>query len=94
MPIDGGTVRHVSGLARLGLEDAEVDRAAEQLAVILDAVDHLQAADIRGLDPTLRVGDPGTPCRADQVEPSLPVERALAGASGREANLLRVAAIQ
>jgi len=94
MPIDRDAVRHVAELARLGLDPADVERAAEQLTVILRAVDELQAADIAGIDPTLQVGDPGTPTRSDTVEPSLPVERALAGTLSQEAGLIRVAQIQ
>ncbi len=62
--------------------------------MILHAVDELQGADTNGIDPTLQVGDPGTPTRPDAVEPCLSVDRALAGAPSHEAGFLRVAAIQ
>ncbi len=94
MPIDPAVVRHVADLARLGLDEEEVGRAADQLGVILTAVDQLQDADTSGIDPTLQVGDPGDADRPDTVDPSLPVDRALAGAANREADLIRVPAIQ
>ena len=35
-PVDEAEIRHVAGLARIDLEEAEIDRFAEQFADILD----------------------------------------------------------
>jgi len=48
-------VRHIAKLARLKIEDAEVEKFATELTSILDYVDMLQEVDTEGVEPTAQV---------------------------------------
>ncbi len=78
--IDRAQVLHVARLARLELTDAEVDQAARELSTILDHVERIGELDLDAVPPTSHVVEVTTPLRADEPEPSLPVEEALAAA--------------
>ena len=45
-------VRHVAGLARLGLTDREVQEMGEQLDAILDSVEKIRELDLADTPPT------------------------------------------
>jgi aspartyl-tRNA(Asn)/glutamyl-tRNA(Gln) amidotransferase subunit C len=83
-------VRHVARLARLRLNEAELEEMREQLSSILDYFDMLQEVDVTGVSPTAQVTDVVNVVRRDEVRPSLPVEEALAGAPHREGNYFKV----
>lgn len=74
--ITGDDVRHVAKLARLRIDDAEVDTFAEQLAAILDHAADIEALDIGDVAPTshpvpfdnvLRADEPGACLDRDEV---------------------------
>lgn len=71
---------HVARLARLELSDEDVQRMAGELSKVLDYVEHIRELDLRGVQPTSHVVDVAGVVRADEPEPSLPVEVALASA--------------
>ena len=83
-------VRHVARLARLRLNDTELEEMREQLSSILNYMDMLQEVDVEGVPATAQVTDVVNVVRTDVVEPSLPVEEALAGAAYREGNFFKV----
>jgi aspartyl-tRNA(Asn)/glutamyl-tRNA(Gln) amidotransferase subunit C len=83
-------VRHVARLARLRLTDAELEQMQQQLSSILDYMDMLQEVDVEGVPPTAQVTDVVNVVRPDLVQPSLPVEEALAGAAHREGDFFKV----
>jgi len=67
--IDAATVRRVAHLARLGLDEAELLRSAEQLGTILQHFRTLQAVDTTGVEPLVNsLGDSGLPA-ADVIAP-------------------------
>ncbi len=67
--IDTATVRRVAHLARLGLDEAEIQRTAEQLGTILGHFHALQAVDTTGVEPLVHaLGDSGVPA-ADVIVP-------------------------
>jgi len=48
-------VIHLAMLAKLALNDEEIDRYSVEISRILDYVEQLQAVDISGLEPTSQV---------------------------------------
>ncbi len=86
-------VRHIARLARLGLEDAEVDRFASQLSEILDYFERLRQVDTEGVPPTAHTLPLHNVFRDDQPAPSMDPEQTLANAPQREDDLFRVRAV-
>jgi aspartyl-tRNA(Asn)/glutamyl-tRNA(Gln) amidotransferase subunit C len=78
--IDREEVRHVARLARLALSDEEVERMAVELAGVLDHIATISELDLDGVAPTSHVMVVENALRRDEPRPSLPRERALAGA--------------
>ena len=67
-------------LARLRLDEDEVERMADELSSILEHVERINELDLDGVEPTSHVIDVENVLRADEPRPSLPRERALANA--------------
>ena len=84
MKISREEVRHVARLARLDLEDAELDKMADQLGGILEYMDTLNRVDTEGVAPTAHAVSLTTPLRADELRPHLDREAALANAPERD----------
>jgi aspartyl-tRNA(Asn)/glutamyl-tRNA(Gln) amidotransferase subunit C len=78
--IDREQVLHVARLARLELSDDEVGRMASELSGVLDHIERIGELDLDGVEPTSHVVALENVLRADEPAPSLPRERALAGA--------------
>jgi aspartyl-tRNA(Asn)/glutamyl-tRNA(Gln) amidotransferase subunit C len=83
-------VEHVASLARLGLTDAEMDRMAEQLNRILEAIGTLQSVDTSTVGPTAQVIALENVMREDIARPGLAREAALANAPLRDGDHVRV----
>lgn len=73
-------VHHVARLARLELSDEESERMAAELSKVLDHIEKIRELDLAGVEPTSHVLDVVNVLRADDPEPSLPRELALASA--------------
>ncbi len=78
--IDREQVLHVARLARLRLDDAEVDAMAGELSGILGHVDRIRQIDLEGVAPTSHVVQLENVLRADEPWQSLPPQVALANA--------------
>ena len=78
--IDRDQVLHVAKLARLRLDDAEVEAMAGGLSGILEHVDRIADLDLEGVEPTSHVVVLENVQRADVPWTSLPREVALANA--------------
>lgn len=78
--LERAQVLHVARLARLELSDDEVERMAGELSKVLDHIEKIRELDLQGVRPTSHVIDVAGVLRADQPEPSLPVEAVLASA--------------
>lgn len=78
--IDREQVLHVARLARLRLDDAEVETMAGELSGILGHVDRISDLDLDGVEPTSHVVQLENVLRADEPWQSLPPEVALANA--------------
>ena len=70
-------VLHVARLARLRLEEQEIDRMSRELSSVLDHIEKISELDLGGVPPTSHVIDVENVLRADEPRPSRPVERVL-----------------
>jgi aspartyl-tRNA(Asn)/glutamyl-tRNA(Gln) amidotransferase subunit C len=80
MAISRADVQHVARLARLGLEDDELDRLAAELNHILEAMDALRRLDTSANPPTAQVIPLRNVMRDDVPRPSWPVQDILRNA--------------
>lgn len=83
-------VRYLARLARLELSDPEVELFAGQLEVILAAVARVGEVAAADVPPTSHAVPMTNVLRADEVRPSLPREKVLAGAPAVEDDKFRV----
>jgi aspartyl-tRNA(Asn)/glutamyl-tRNA(Gln) amidotransferase subunit C len=84
-------VAHLARLARLALDDDELDRLASQLDVILGAVAKIgEVSDAEGVKPMTHAVPLENVMRPDEIRPSLPREDVLAGAPLAEDGRFRV----
>lgn len=77
-------VRHLADLARIDLDDAELDHLAPQLSVILESVASIAGVAGDDVPPTSHPLPLTNVFRADLVEPGLTPEQALGGAPETE----------
>jgi aspartyl-tRNA(Asn)/glutamyl-tRNA(Gln) amidotransferase subunit C len=80
MSADSNVVDYVASLARLHLDDNELEGMSEQLTRILEYVDHLREVDVSDVPPTQHVVDLTNVSREDVVKSSLPLGESLANA--------------
>jgi aspartyl-tRNA(Asn)/glutamyl-tRNA(Gln) amidotransferase subunit C len=78
--LDRIQVLHVAQLARLELSEDEVERMAAELSHVLDHIEKISELDLRDVPPTSHVVDVVNVLRADEPQPSLPHDVALASA--------------
>jgi aspartyl-tRNA(Asn)/glutamyl-tRNA(Gln) amidotransferase subunit C len=78
--LDRDQVLHVARLARLKLDDEEVERMAAELSKVLDHIEKISELKLDGVPPTSHVVDVVNALRPDESVPSLTVELALAQA--------------
>ena len=84
-------VAHLARLARLALDDAELDRLAGQLDVILGAVAKIaEVTDAADVPPTSHAVPLLNVTRPDVVTPSLDRDKVLAAAPAAEDGRFRV----
>jgi len=48
-------VRHIAGLARIGINEKDVVKFAKDLTVVLDWVNKLQEVDVKGVEPIAHI---------------------------------------
>lgn len=77
-------VAHLASLARIDLDDAELDHLAPQLSVILDSVASIAGVAGDDVPPTSHPVPLTNVFREDVVRPSLSAEQALSGAPASE----------
>lgn len=70
MPIDID-IAHVARLARLALDDSQLEMYRQQLGVILEHAARVQALDTSGVEPTAHPLGLVNSFRDDEVRPSL-----------------------
>jgi len=83
-------VKHVAELARLSLEEADLEMLTEEIGKILEYIDKLNELNVTDTPPTFHVLDLSTPLRDDVVQEWLTQEEALANAPGSEGDFFTV----
>lgn len=76
-------VDEIALLARLALTDDEAERLRGELGAILEYVEKLSALDTEGVEPMTHAVPMELRLRADEVEPSMPVDEAVGQAPSR-----------
>jgi len=90
MKITRPEVEHVARLARLALQDAELDALTGQMDAILGYVDKLNQLDTTGIEPTAHAVPMENAFRADEERPSIGLDKALANAPERADSCFQV----
>jgi aspartyl-tRNA(Asn)/glutamyl-tRNA(Gln) amidotransferase subunit C len=67
MAVDKATVKHVARLARIGVDDAELDTLAAELNAILTFVEELNTLDTESVVPMTSVVEASLKRRSDTV---------------------------
>ena len=67
MSLDHATVRRIAALARIRVEDEEVDHLCQELYGILGWIEQLQEVDVSGVEPLAGAANMAAPMRADVV---------------------------
>ena len=90
MAITREQVLHVARLARLDLDDGEVERLTGELGAILDAVSKVGELDLENVPPTSHPLDLVNVWDEDEPRESLPLDDVFANAPERDGDLFRV----
>ena len=84
MSIDNAIVRHIARLARIEIDDGEMDHLAGELSNILTWVSQLDEVDTKGVSPMTSVVEVKLPRRADVVSDGASQDEVLANAPQTE----------
>jgi len=90
MKLSREEVIHIAALARMGLSEAEIEKAREQLANILENFEVLKEVDTANVPPTAQSINLSNVMREDTLRESLAVEQVLANAPDREDDLFKL----
>ena len=90
MAISREDVLHVARLARLALDDEEIERLEGELAAILEAVGKVSELDLAAVVPTSHPLDVVNAWAEDEPRPSLELAEALQNAPRAERGAFRV----
>lgn len=88
--IERKDVERVAELARIALDEEEIDLFAEQLGQVLAMARALAEAPTDGVEPTAHVVPLANVTRPDRARPSLPKEKVLANAPDVQDGYFRV----
>ncbi len=84
MKITRDEVMHVANLARLDMDEASIDKFADQIGTILEYVDVLKRVDTQGVTPTSHAISLTNVFREDREKKTLERDKALANAPQKE----------
>lgn len=90
MAIDKRTVEYVAHLARIELQDKELEKLSSQLHDILGFIDKLTELDTKDVQPTSHILPINNVLRNDEPRQSLTSEKALENAPSKEGNFFTV----
>ena len=91
--LDRKAVAKVASLARLALEEAELDRMTRELSGIVGFVSTLAEIDTTSVEPLAHPLESKNVFREDAVKPSLPRDQALAAAPKHDGECFLVPAV-
>lgn len=83
-------VEYAAALSRLEFSEAEMEKYASELNVILDYVNQLNEVDTEGVEPTYHVMPLSNVLREDAVKPSMERDQVLMNAPGTQAGCFKV----
>ncbi|WP_270182719.1 Asp-tRNA(Asn)/Glu-tRNA(Gln) amidotransferase subunit GatC [Alkalihalobacillus sp. CinArs1] len=86
-------VKHVANLARLEMDESEVEKFTTQLDDIISMAEQLNELDTENVEPTTHVLDLKNVLREDKVQPWLSREDALKNAPDQENGQVKVPSI-
>jgi len=89
-PISLDDVKHVARLARLALDDGQLERLTGQLGSILQYVNKLGRVDMTGVDPMAHALPLHNVFREDVADPSLPRGKVLMNAPETDGPFFKV----
>jgi aspartyl-tRNA(Asn)/glutamyl-tRNA(Gln) amidotransferase subunit C len=84
MKISKEEILHVAHLARLELDDAAIDKFADQICTVLEYVDQLKGMDTEGVEPTSHAISLTNAFREDEPREHLETDKVLANAPASE----------
>jgi aspartyl-tRNA(Asn)/glutamyl-tRNA(Gln) amidotransferase subunit C len=90
MPVDAETVRRIAHLARIRVEDHEVEKLRGELNAILAWVEQLGQVDVKGVEPMTSVTPMKMKMRNDEVTEGDNAEAIVANAPMSEDNFFLV----
>jgi aspartyl-tRNA(Asn)/glutamyl-tRNA(Gln) amidotransferase subunit C len=90
MALSQDEIRHVALLARLKLDETEVEAFAGQLGKVLDYVRKLDELDTRGVEPMVTASADGNVFRPDRHEAGLTRQEALDQAPEKDEEFFRL----
>ena len=90
MPLDKATVSHISRLARIKVDDMQLETMVGELNNIFSWIEQLNEVDTNGVDPLASVTGHSLPLRGDVVGDGAYPERVLANAPDRVSNFFSV----
>ena len=90
MKLSREEVIHIAALARMGMSEAEIEKAREQLSNILENFEVLKKIDTTNVLPTAQSIHLQNVTRDDNPRESLPAEDVLANAPDREGDLFKL----
>lgn len=90
MKLSREEVLHIATIYRLGLSEAEIEKAREQLSNILENFEVLKEVDTTNVPPTAQSINLSNVMRDDVPRPSLPSEDVLANAPDHEEGFFKL----
>jgi aspartyl-tRNA(Asn)/glutamyl-tRNA(Gln) amidotransferase subunit C len=93
MKLSREEVVHIAALARMGINEADIEKAREQLSNILENFEVLKEVDTTDVPPTAQSISLQNVMRDDISAPSLPAEDIMANAPDREEDLFKLRAV-
>ena len=90
MPLNRHDVRKIAFLARIKIEDAELESISDELNGIIGWVNQLSEVDTDGVQPMTSVTEMLAPQRPDQVTDGNAAEKVLANTPDRVKNFFAV----
>lgn len=88
--ISPAELREIATLARLRLDDAEIEKMAHEMEAILGHIEAVQKLDLANVEPMTHAVPFACPLRDDESAPGLPVDEVLRNAPRREGNFFQV----
>ncbi|CAI83341.1 Asp-tRNA(Asn)/Glu-tRNA(Gln) amidotransferase subunit GatC [Dehalococcoides mccartyi] len=90
MKLNREDVLHIARLARLGLEEDEINRLSKELSALLEHFEVLQQVDTTGVEPTSQSTPVKSVLKEDIIKSSYAREDILSNAPRREGDYVRI----